>query len=329
MDQVVAARRGVALGGFDRVAEGMAQVEQGALALFQRIAGDDLGLVLAAGGNGQGQCFAVACQQGRSFLRQPLAKAQVAQRGVLDDLGQAGAQFAWRQGGQGSGIGNHRPGRMEGTDQVLALRQIHRGLAADRGIDHRQQAGRQLYAVDAAHPAGGGKPGQVADHAAAQGQHAGITGGAQAGQGVDHPGEIVQGLGGLAGSDHLLADQQLGALLQQPLAQCRQVQRRDLVIADDQHMAATDMAGDQCAVLEQAVTDVDGVGAVTVDGDGADGSHWGVGPVSWCQWAASCSTSCAVASAGMYWSVSRQSSPSWRYSGSRCTAMSCSTWARS
>ena len=39
---------------------------------------------------------------------------------------------------------------MEGADQVLAERRIDRRLAADAGIDLREQAGRDLHIIDAA-----------------------------------------------------------------------------------------------------------------------------------------------------------------------------------
>src|SRR3546814_13659182 len=57
---------------------------------------------------------------------------------------------------------------MEGADQVLALRCVDAGLAADRAVDLGQQAGRDLHEVEAAQGDSGGKAGEVADHAAAQ-----------------------------------------------------------------------------------------------------------------------------------------------------------------
>ena len=58
---------------------------------------------------------------------------------------------------------------MEGADQVLALRRVDAGLAADRGIDLRQQRGRHLHEAHAAAQDAGGKAGEIADDAAAQG----------------------------------------------------------------------------------------------------------------------------------------------------------------
>jgi hypothetical protein len=62
---------GIALFGLDRMAEGVAEVEQGALAMFQRVAGDDLGLVLAAARDGLGSRASSSRPAGRSRSIQP------------------------------------------------------------------------------------------------------------------------------------------------------------------------------------------------------------------------------------------------------------------
>jgi hypothetical protein len=45
---------------------------------------------------------------------------------------------------------------------------VHRGLAADAGIDLREQRGRHLHERHAAQEGGGGEAGEVADDAAAE-----------------------------------------------------------------------------------------------------------------------------------------------------------------
>ena len=57
---------------------------------------------------------------------------------------------------------------MKGAEQVLAMRRVDAGLAADRGIDLRQQRGRHLHEIDAAADDRCGKAGEIADHAAAE-----------------------------------------------------------------------------------------------------------------------------------------------------------------
>ena len=57
---------------------------------------------------------------------------------------------------------------MERADQILAVGGIDRGLAADRGIDLRQQRGRHLHVIEPAPHHRGGEAGEVADDAAAE-----------------------------------------------------------------------------------------------------------------------------------------------------------------
>ena len=57
---------------------------------------------------------------------------------------------------------------MEGADQILAERRVDRGLAADAGIDLREQRRRDLHQPYAAPQRGGAEAGEIADHAAAE-----------------------------------------------------------------------------------------------------------------------------------------------------------------
>ncbi len=60
---------------------------------------------------------------------------------------------------------------MKSAEQILALRRIDPGLAADRRIDLRQQRGRHLHEIDAAAQDRGRKACEIADHAAAERDH--------------------------------------------------------------------------------------------------------------------------------------------------------------
>jgi len=100
---------------------------------------------------------------------QPGEEGGVAEQAVFGDLGIAGAELALGQRIEQGGIGDHHDRLVEGADQILALARIDAGLAADRGVDLRQQGGRHLHEVESAPHAGRGKAGKVADHAAAEG----------------------------------------------------------------------------------------------------------------------------------------------------------------
>src|SRR5262249_1159138 len=60
---------------------------------------------------------------------------------------------------------------MERADEVLAVAGIDRGLAADRGIDLRQQRGGNLNIVETTADNRGGKAGEIADDTAAERHH--------------------------------------------------------------------------------------------------------------------------------------------------------------
>ena len=79
---------------------------------------------------------------------------------------------------------------MERADQVLALRQVHGGLAADGRVDLRRERGGDLYDREPPHVGGGDEAGQIADHAPTQGHHhvgpVRLLGGELPVQGVGH-----------------------------------------------------------------------------------------------------------------------------------------------
>ena len=58
---------------------------------------------------------------------------------------------------------------MEDADQVLALRRVDAGLAADRAVDLGEQRRRDLHEAHAAAQDARGEAREVADHAAAEG----------------------------------------------------------------------------------------------------------------------------------------------------------------
>ena len=99
---------------------------------------------------------------------EPGEEIDVAEQSVFGDLGIAGAELALRQRVEQRGIGEHQDRLMEGADQILAVLRIDAGLAADRGIDLRQQRGRHLDEIEAAPHARRREAREIADHAAAE-----------------------------------------------------------------------------------------------------------------------------------------------------------------
>ena len=152
---------------FQRMAEGVAEIEQRALAGLALVAGDDRGLG-AAGGRDRMLARGAAGEDVGVVLLQPGEERLVAEHAVFRHFGIAGAELARRQRIEHGGVGDDQDRLMEGAEQILALRRIDPGLAADGGIDLRQQRGRHLHEIDAAAQDRGGKAGEIADHAAAE-----------------------------------------------------------------------------------------------------------------------------------------------------------------
>ena len=153
---------GVARAFFHGVAKGVAEVQKLARAVVELV----LVHIVALDGNAAGDgVFEIISPRA---VRHGAEKLFVAQNAALDHLRRAVAQKRLGQLGDDVRVAQHQFRLMEGADEVLAHGQVHRRLAADRGIHRRQQGGGHLHAVDAAHVAGRREAGQVADHAAAQ-----------------------------------------------------------------------------------------------------------------------------------------------------------------
>ena len=108
--------------GFERVAEGVAEIEQRALAGLALVARDDAGLAAAADRDG---VLARAGAAGKHVLPvrfQPGEERGVAEQAEFGHLGIAGAEFARRQRVEQRGVGDHQNRLVEGADQILAVR---------------------------------------------------------------------------------------------------------------------------------------------------------------------------------------------------------------
>ena len=156
--------------GFQRMAEGVAEIEQRAFAGLALVARHDRGLG-AAGGRDRVFARGAALEDVGVIGFQPGEKRLVAEHAVFGDFGIAGAKLARRQRIEHRGIGDHQNRLVKRAEQILALRRIDSGLAADRRIDLRQQRGRHLHEIDAAAQDRRGKAGEIADHAAAERDH--------------------------------------------------------------------------------------------------------------------------------------------------------------
>eukprot|EP01022_Parablepharisma_sp_SALTPOND_P033114 TRINITY_DN881_c1_g1_i23.p1 TRINITY_DN881_c1_g1~~TRINITY_DN881_c1_g1_i23.p1 ORF type:complete len:1292 (+),score=465.19 TRINITY_DN881_c1_g1_i23:16524-20399(+) len=255
----------------DGVAEGVAEVEDGAQAAFALVLADHVGLDFAGALDRVGQGGVILGDQQLDVGFDPVEEGRIDDGAVLDHFGDAGREFARGQRMQRGGVGDDCLRLVEGADHVLAQRVVDAGLAADRRIHLRQQGGGHLHEGHAAHIGGCGKAGQVADHATAQGHQGGLAVALVGQQAIEDRHQAGPVLFFLAIGQHDLGD--LLAGLTQGAADLLQVQRANLVVGDDGDTLAGHVARQQAGIVQQAATDVDGVAAlaqVDVEGDGGD-----------------------------------------------------------
>ncbi len=116
-----------------------------------------------------GERVRVMIENGAPALFEPGEELRVAEKAVLRDLGIAGAHLAGGKRLQNVSVGDDEARLVEDADQVLALRRIDAGLAADRAVDLGEKRRRDLHKAHATAQDARGKSGEVADHAAAEG----------------------------------------------------------------------------------------------------------------------------------------------------------------
>ena len=126
----------------DRVGEGVAVVEEEAVALLPFVAADDVGLDLDAPGRGRADGVRVAADDSAAGALQVAEQVRGADEGVLGDLGQARLEPPPGVGAGHLDVADHDDGLVDGADQVAAEAQVDRVLAADGGVGLGRQRRR-------------------------------------------------------------------------------------------------------------------------------------------------------------------------------------------
>ncbi len=149
---------------------------------------------------------------------------------------------------------------MEGADEILAVRGIDGGLAADRRIDLRQQCRRHLHVIDAATHDRRGEAGEIADDAAAERDNKIAALDAFGDQRLADPFEAVKALRTLADRNDHAARRDAGRG-QRGFGGAEMV-ARDFFVGDDRDLRTRTKRGDARAErTDQAASDDDVVAA--------------------------------------------------------------------
>ena len=97
---------------------------------------------------------------------------RIAEDSILDHFRHPGAEFTFRQGGQGVRVHQHERRLVKGTDRGSCRRDDSpRSCPRIEGVHHRQQGGRNLHHSDSAQPCGRSEPGHIAHHPSTEGEH--------------------------------------------------------------------------------------------------------------------------------------------------------------
>ena len=160
--------RRVAIGGLERMTECVPEIEQGSDARLTLVFGHDGSFRTATGRHSMGDRSRVQRQDRLAMLFEPGKKVRIIDQAVFHDFRISRAKLACRQGFQQGCICDHQLGLVKGANRVLAARRVHRGFAADRGIDLGQQGRRHLHEFHAALHQAGRETGNITNHAATE-----------------------------------------------------------------------------------------------------------------------------------------------------------------
>jgi hypothetical protein len=185
-------------------------------------------------------------------------------------------------------IGEYQDRLVEDADEVLAVPRVDAGLAADGGIDLREQRGRYLHMKrrTAARDTGG-KAGEIADDAAAERHDRVVALDAGGEHAVADADQVFEALRLLAGRQH--ERDGLDALRLQRGHEIVEIEGGDMRVCDDGDLAALEAAGDLAAGGgDEAGANQDIIGTVAqIDPDGTAGvgrcsrSHCHLVRLSW------------------------------------------------
>ena len=241
------------------MAEGMAEIEQRALALLGLVGDDDARL----GGATCGDRIGPRRTAGKDFAPaglQEFKERPIADQAVLDHFRIARAELPLAQRVEAAGIGENEGRLMERPDEIFSVRRVDAGLAADARIDLRQERGRDLDEPHAASQRGCAEAGQIANDPAAERDHDVASFDARRDQRVGDAREFGIGLRRLAGraDDRCRGEPGFGEACLHPA----EIERRDMSVGDDRTFGpGRDACDFQPSLVDHAAADDNRVGA--------------------------------------------------------------------
>ena len=155
--------------GFERVADGVAEVQDGPQAALGFVLPNDFSLDLAAAGDDRRQGTHVATEQFGQLTLQLLEQPRIVDDAVFDHLREASLELAHGQRDKRMQVAQHQPRLVECADEILARLEVQADFAAHGAVHLRQERGGHLHERQAPQVSGRHETRQVAHYAAAEG----------------------------------------------------------------------------------------------------------------------------------------------------------------
>ena len=140
--------------GFECMAKTVAKIQQGADSRLFFILGHDFRLVLHRFMDQVIQSVFMPLPDGCSVIFQPIEKACIVDRAVLDDFSQTGIELPFGKACKCRGVNNHCRWLVKSAHQVFAPGMVDCRFSADRGIHLGEQGGWKLQEADSTHVTG-------------------------------------------------------------------------------------------------------------------------------------------------------------------------------
>jgi len=146
----------------------MTEVQHGAHPLVSFISFNHGCLDLAGGLHAVNHRPLVSAQNRSRIGLQPFKECLVRDDPVLDDLGQSGPKFPWRQGSKATDVAQDEIGLVESPHHIFGLGKVDSHFAPHAAIDLRQQTRGNLNQGEASHKGGSDESSQITNHSSAE-----------------------------------------------------------------------------------------------------------------------------------------------------------------
>ena len=265
---------GVRARSLEPMANGVAEVEQDAVAGLTLVPRDDVGLHADGAEDHFPNEVEVPREDTFTLAVDELEEGKVGNGGRLDDLGEAGDVGPRRLGPDAGGVDEHGRGLVEGADGILGDPEVDAGLPPNGRIHHREQGRGHGDPADASKEEGRGKPGNIGDDAPAKRHDEGLAVGARLDEGSKDSldgRELLVGLAGRKDDGGRDAESSTTKGIEDRV----EGKGRDVLIGDDEDGGGGEVTSDLGEGARRVVGESNGVGT-SAEGDDERGVEPGL-----------------------------------------------------